>query len=281
MYQQLALASESNALVQEIGPSTHFELGSAANLIVRRRQPGLSPQSGDELLMIAAHLDSDYLPTNCPGANDNAVGVAMAVALFEAVNRTGISKVPTELVLYDAEEYDGTGCFTVASDFLDDSDEQMGDVTLIWRQASEQFGNYFVSGEQMSSHQFPIRPDYRNAKLRILEIDGCGKGDTIVAHTRSNRIVEGDLWFKEIYSPISRFHKSDHTLVEVDFNNIAYRFAAMGASIESLILQYSGVDLHLHSYRDTYDTVDLDLAVRATEIYYTLIAESFAKKASA
>jgi Zn-dependent M28 family amino/carboxypeptidase len=82
----------------------HHADGVASNVIAARE--GADPALKTEVIMIGAHLDHlGYNPGLMPGAHDNASGVAVLLAVADAINRYDVPlKRTVAVILFGAEE---------------------------------------------------------------------------------------------------------------------------------------------------------------------------------
>lgn len=101
------LAPSSRALGKTVtitNTTEHHPEGIGANLVAIR--PGIGPAAGREAVIIGAHLDHlGYNHELMPGAHDNASGVAVLLAVAEALAKADLPlKRSVVLILFGAEE---------------------------------------------------------------------------------------------------------------------------------------------------------------------------------
>lgn len=257
---------------------THYRV--SAGQIIRVVVPP-TDGSPNERVLVAAHYDSAYERPDCPGANDNAVGVAIALELVRCyrdlvTRRAFRAGRAVEFMFYEPEEYDAVGCWAT---FLDLSGLPSGSVNAVSEAyatisayATELFSRDAARAEQVRSVRV-LTDLIEDTRVRhVIEIDTIGAGENLVVASTSD---DGGLFTEG--SPLTAlartlFPKAQLQHVDVP-NNIAARMRALGLDVDSLMLQLTGGSIPFHTSRDNFTAIDVEAARRMAVLHLGAILQ--------
>jgi hypothetical protein len=231
--------------------------------------------AGGPRVLVAAHYDSPYTSPDCPAANDNGVGVSIALELARCCAQHGQAAPDVEFCFYDGEEYDAVGCWPIPLDLErmpgSSLDDAVAAHAALVRYRLYLIGDDAASAEDIRQHT-PLaalrRPRYRDRPCDVIEIDTMGAGPNLLLAGDPAAELETAPPFSELARelfPAARLRTAAHV------SNVATAMRACGVEGASLVLQREGERPPMHSADDDLASVDPRALEAMTVLHLALL----------
>jgi hypothetical protein len=235
-------------------------------------------EAGGPRVLVAAHYDSPYTSPDCPAANDNGVGVSIALELARCCAQLAGRRQATpevEFCFYDGEEYDAVGCWPIPLDLERMPGDSLDDAVAA-HAALVRYRLYLIGGDAGAAQDIRLhtplaalrRPRYREGPCDVIEIDTMGAGPNLLLAGDPAAELEFAPAFRALTRelfPAARLRTAAHV------SNVATAMRACGVEGASLVLQREGERPPMHSADDDLTSIDPRALEAMTVLHLALL----------